>query len=482
VTTSKSRLLGIVYEAGNFQPLLLVAQAGARSGAFDMILWSPYALPDGDRYREEAAAAGSCYVEETTKQGSLADIHGPLSGWLSAKPARLPVRKAPKRLKLFSTMSPVEQVMAALNQNLQQAALRSADLCERRTRFCEDWLVRLGIDAILFAEDNIERDSFAWIAAARRRNIRTVVTSYGALSASEAETAYARSPAHQVDGVALKLVRKHLPRWLRQGDGYAITRLPFIELLGRESFGLAPFDPWLVNSNGADVIALESRAMADIYGRCGFPREQLKPIGHPLHDRLARVHSQRTELRQQLAHKHGHDPAGQLIVVALPPNQLGHRPSPFATYRDLMETFAVMPSRLTGAAVIVSPHPNMANAEKQQLVAIGGKLEDKSAAELLPLADLYLACVSSTIKWALGLGIPVIDFDCHGYKYTDYRALEQVRSVDTVEGLASALESWLNETERSQLEMAARCGAAEWGEIDGNALDRLVGLCLGNTP
>lgn len=480
--SSKPRLLGIVYEPGNFQPLRLVAQEGARSGQFDMILWSPYALPEGDRFRQEALAAGSLYVEEATSLGSLADIHSPLSSWLSGKPARLPVGLPGRRHGLFAATPPAEKVMAALDKDRQDAVRRAADLCERRTRFCEDWLVRLGVDGILFAEDNVERDSFAWIGAARRRGIRTVVISYGALSANEAEAAYANSPAHQIEGPDLDLIRKHLPRWLRQGDGYAITRLPFTEMLGREIFGLVPFNPWLVNSNGADAIALESRAMEKTYRSFGFPASQLKAVGHPLQDRLANVRSQRMELRAELAERHGHDPSAPLIVVAMPPDQLGNRPSPFENYSDLMAAFAILPASLTGAAVVVSPHPNITGEQKQQIVGLGGKLADMSAAELLPLADLYLTCVSSTIKWALGLGIPVIDFDCYGYNYTEYLDLPQVKSVTTVQGLSTALEGWSDAGQHERLETAARNGSAEWGEIDGNALQRLIGLCLGETP
>lgn len=477
----KKRLLGIVYEPGNFQPMRLVAQSGAESGKFDMILWSPYALAGGDQYREEALAAGSLYVEETTKLGSLADIHSPLSSWLTGKPARLPLEPPTKRQRFFATPAPAEKVMAALDPERRQEVLRAADLCERRARFCEDWLVKLGIDAILFAEDNVERDSYAWITAARRRRIRTVVTSYGALSATEAEAAYANSPAHQIIGEELALVRKHLPRWLRQGEGYAITRLPFVEMMGRELFGLAPFDPWLVNSNGVDAIALESRSAARIYGSYGFPADQLQPVGHPLHDRLAEVRSQRMELRAELAARHGYDPSAPLIVVAMPPDQLGSRPSPFGSYLELMEAFALIPERLTQAAVIVSPHPNISDQDKQALIARGAKLEDTSVANLLPLADLYLACVSSTIKWALGLGIPVIDFDCYSYRYSEYRSLPQVESVETTAELKAALEKWSIPEERARLEDAARKESAEWGEIDGHALERVVGLTIGNS-
>ena len=478
MTTYKPRILGIIYEAGNFNPLLALAKRGQKSGEFDMMLWSPYALPEGERYRSEAIQAGSVYIEETTSVGSLGDIHGVLSSWLSVKPPRLPVQAGDSKSRIFQHKSAADKILMGLNPDDRLDCLRAADLCERRTRFCEDWLVRLGIDTVLFAEDNVERDSFAWIAAARRRGVKTVVSSYGALSAQEAETAYAHSSSHQLEPRHQQAVRKHLPHWVRQGADYMITRLPFSELMGRELFGTAPFDPWLVNSNGADHLALESDAMVKIYLDHGFQSGQLIALGNPMHDRLAHIREQRQDQRTQLAQRHGFNPESPLIVVAMPPDQRSTRPCPFDSYEQIMEAFGQCPEHETGAAVIVSPHPNMNQDQKDSFILKGGHLEHVSVAELLPLADLYIACVSSTIKWALGLGIPVIDFDCYGYNYPDYHQLPQVLSVSTKEDFLAGLTDWHSPEKRASLEAAATNGAAKWGGIDGNCLERLETLCL----
>lgn len=475
------RILGLVYEVGNFQPLHMIAEAGRQSGCFDMLLWSPYCFAEGEEFRARAQQVGSDYIEEATNTGGLANIHGMLSGWLTARPMRLPVsnRRAPQERAIAD--QPAEQLFASLSDDLRQDCLREEDLFLRRVAFCEDWLVRLGIDAVLFSEDNIERDSAAWIMAARRRGILSVVTSYGALSAQEAEHAYAASPAHQLDPALLGPVREHLPKWLREGDGYQITRLPFSQMMGRELAGAEAFDPWLVNCQGADVIGLESESLRDTYLDHDFAasQSQLQVIGNPMLDKLALSSAELMQRRQALGQVHGFDPQDRLIVVALPPNEFGRRASPFDDYMALVSTYCLEPARICGCTILASPHPNLSDDDKARIREAGVTLVDNSVAEILPLAELYVACVSSTIKWALALGIPVIDFDAYGFNYPDYLPVQQVASVQSREAYCQALENWAISSERARLQELAVADKQRWGLVDGQAIGRLIDMCLG---
>ncbi len=465
------RLLYVVYEPGHFQVGLMLASRGRSSGRFDVVMWSPYGLPEGDRYRQEAQSAGSVYIEEATPAGGLADIRTPLSGWLHPGPSRLPLPFDPEPANGGA-------VFSKLPEQDRYEVLRAADRVERRVRFCEDWLVMLGVDVVVFAEDNVERDSYGWVHAARRRGIRTLVISYGALAAHEAVTAYRGSHAHALDPKRADLVRRYMPRWLAEGDGYVIARLPFIEALAREMSGTAPFDPWLVNTGRVDAIAVESRAMADTYAKHGFPEAMLKPVGHPLHDRLADVAREREARRSALAARHGLAQDRPLVLVAMPPDQLPGRPCPYPDYKGVVSAFSRLPTELAGASVVVSPHPNISPDGRALIRGCGVALEEQSAADLIPLCDLYVTCVSSTIKWALACGIPILDYDCYGYHYPDYVALPQVMTARDDAQFREHLSAFRRVESRAELAAVARENAACWGCIDGRALDRLVQLCV----
>ena len=482
--TAKKRLLCIVYEPGNFHVWLRLAKHGVESGEFDSILWSPYSLPDSAHYQAEALAAGTIYVEETTPTGGLADIFTPLSGWLSAKPVRLPNDLEPRLAGAVAPIveSPIglqfDSLLSELPQWDRYEALCSVDRVRRRIYFCEDWLVRLGIDAVVLAEDNVERDSYGWISSAKRRRIRTVVLSYGAISDQEAITAYSGSASHTVSAIQARLIRQYIPKWLAEGDGFVITRLPLTEAIARELTNTAPFNPWLVNTGHADVLAVESVAMKQAYLKFGFQDAKLKPIGHPVQDTLAVVARERLERRASLFAKNNLRTDRALAVVAMPPNQFSSRPCVYRHYADLISAFARLPSVIAGVSVVVSPHPNMSEEERELIRATGAVLVETTVADLLPLADIYISSVSSTIKWALGCGIPVIDFDCYGYGYRDYFDLPQVISASDEAEFRSALRRFGNHEDRTQLVALARSGAERWGKFDGRATDRLVELML----
>ncbi len=478
----QKRLLCIVYEPGNFQPWLNLARRGVECGDFDVILWSPYSLPESVRYQAEALAAGTVYVEETTPAGGLADIFTRLSGWLSAKPVRLPddlqsMLLGPAAVSASVNIAPQAEALAAeLPQQERYAVLCAVDRVRRRIHACEDWLVRLGIDAVILAEDNVERDSYGWIEGARRRRIRTVVSSYGAISAQEAVNAYKYSPDHALSPCRAALIRRCLPNWLAEGEDFAITRLPFHEMLARELTGVAPFNPWLVNSGHADVIALESTAMEWSYRQLGFPSCQLKAIGHPLQDVLAKVASEREVTRAALDAQYHLQPELPLAVVAMPPDQLATRQGEYQQYNDLVRAFACLPAELAGVNVLVSPHPNISAEGRALIRASGAALIESSVSDVLPVADLYVASVSSTIKWALGCGIPVINYDCYRYGYSDYVGLPQVISVTDEAAFRVALQRFGDPEQRMQLADWARQSAGYWGGFDGRATERLIEL------
>ena len=100
-----------------------LARHGHESGEFDVILWSPYSLPESARYQAEAIAAGTVYVEETTSTGGLADIFTRLSGWLSAKPVRLP---NDLESKLSGTATPFVKSATVLQADRKSTRLNSS--------------------------------------------------------------------------------------------------------------------------------------------------------------------------------------------------------------------------------------------------------------------------------------------------------------------------------------------------------------------
>lgn len=477
------RIFFVVYEPANAEVGLMLAERGRASGAYDVVMWSPYGLPNAEATAARATAAGSVYIQEYTATGGLADIWTPVSGWLTSKPHRLPVDEdaasVEERRAIEATLADLVEAWGEAGRERLLSVRRAADADLRRMAFCEDMLVRLGVDALVLAEDNVERDSHAWIRAARRRAIPSTVVTYGTLSPTEAENAYRRSPAHAVEPLERGILARRLGRWLRVGPDYAITRLPLEQALGRELAGFVTRDPWLVNTGAVDRIAVESEGSRAAYLAAGFDAERVITTGHLFHDRLARDPETRASGRAALAERHGLSLDRPWLVVAMPPNQCDHRPvDRDAGFPDLVRRFCDLPAEITGFEVVVSPHPNLLGPDRELVRSAQGTLVEVPVADLLGLADAYLACVSSTISWALALGLPTIDYDCYRYRYEDKAGEPGLVTARDADSLVRALRALADPSERERWRSASAARASWWGLTDGLASDRIVDLVL----
>ena len=51
-------------------------------------------------------------------------------------------------------------------------------------------------------------------------------------------------------------------------------------------------------------------------------------------------------------------------------------------------------------------------------------------AEMVPASDIYVASISSTIRWAITCGKPVVNYDVYRYRYTDFLAVPGVLATE----------------------------------------------------
>ena len=324
------------------------------------------------------------------------------------------------------------------------------------------------------AEDNPERDSAIWISAARSRGCRTVIISYGDLDVNEALSAYSQSEAHLVPENLVGGMRSVMPEWMAQAGEKWISRLPYAQAIARVLTHCTATNPWVVNSGPVDAIGVESPAMRDVYRQLGIPSDHLHVVGHPVKDLLHQKLVQHTSRRRQFGGSQTHGTPS--VVVAIPTDYTDLRSTEFGGYASVQDAFLYPLRDILQANIIVSLHPNAKEAHRERLIGLGFQVAREPLVEILPLCDLYVASVSSTIKWALGCGIPVLNYDVYEYHYEQYRTSQAVRTVSTIEDYRDALRSWQEEEPRSEWIAAARSVAGYWGPIDGQSTNRVLRL------
>ncbi len=341
----------------------------------------------------------------------------------------------------------------------------------RQRREAEALLDRVRPDLLVFAEDNVEFETGVVIGAGHRRGIPSVVLPYTSGNAREAAESYYDQPDLQAGRFRNRLLSFFRPQWLHLHRGRWLVRLSAGRALVRHWAKVAPPLPWVLNSGQADAIALENEALLDSSLRAGLPRHQLVVTGSLRLDDLANSSDGATGRRRRLLWELGLPEQGRVLLCGLPPNQ---RPEArtgceFGSYGELLDFWLATFSRLPDCNVLINPHPRCAPHEVERLRAQGVAVVTGDIAHLIPLCDVYVACVSATITMAVACGKPVVNYDAYHYHYDDFDGCPLVDTVHTRAEFPVSLASALAQAAEAEPH-------AYWGLVDGLAGKRLLTL------
>jgi hypothetical protein len=470
-------LLYVIYEAGNVGPALDLCATLQANRAVRCILYCPYYLPDTEAYIQRARALGVAYVHEATALGGDALVHEQLqaAGFPPVLPHAVELPKPIIQWQAFALY-----LLRWMAKDLADAVCDWISHYRTRLEIARSVLHRLNASRVILPEDNVERDSACWTTAIHSRGGRSQVISYGSVTPHEFALAYWGNPEHAIRSKADRFFSIVRPRWKMTYSGRSLHRLPTARAIAMELLGLAPARPWVVNTGRVDDILVESEFMRDLFTRHGIARRRIQVTGTAPLDALASMqphsHTSRLELLQQL----GCDPAKKVLVCAMPPNQYPGRKSPgFSSYAELVRAWSdALAAGNDYFNLIISPHPSMSEQDLACLQAMGGRIQLGSVMNLLPLADLYVASVSSTIKWALACGKPVVNYDCYQYHYSDYAGIAQVHTVHDASDSRALLKRFTEPEFLTAQTKVARERAAYFGSLDGHAKQRMTSILL----
>lgn len=466
-------ILCIIYEAGNVSGALALARHYQVRQDRRVILWSPYHLPETDSYREQAMALGAEYVYEATPQGGdalPADQLG-MAPFVPVLVVDCPAER--RRLHYFRRAA----ALLAWCWRGWRLGDYSAEVARLKRSIAMKHAICQALDVIqvILPEDNIRRDSAQWIAAARLAGTRSSILTYGVLSVDEAEKYFRRRADHYPPLLLGWLCRLLLPWWVRPAGWRYFLPLPLAPALAHEALGLTPRDPWVVNTGAYDRIAVESEKLRDDYIRIGVDRFRVVVIGHPQLDRIHTAGQSAIWRRGEFLRRQGLPEDTRIIVCALPPNQYPGWPAPdFADYDALVTGWLDLLGGIGKTALIVSLHPSAAPSTIRLLQQRGVCCVTGGVADVLPVADIYVACFSSTIKWALALGIPTINYDCYRFGFPDYDGEPGIGLARQPEEVRRMLVDLLQARGGKPAETARP--SAYWGLVDGKSLLRLEAL------
>ena len=331
-------------------------------------------------------------------------------------------------------------------------------------------------DLLIILEDNAQGLSGLVSYIARTRGIPYVILPDFIPNPAEPARYYYNNPNHRGDTIAGRLLRYLEPKWVIQYEGKSILRLPVQEILVQRLNGQKCIQPWILNAGYAEAVFLDSKSALQHYQKLGFRKEKLRVIGGAIEDTLYATHLERLKHRDLLNVKHSLDPEKPLIICGFPPDQYSAATDrfEFASYAEMCSNwFRVLDTVTDRANILVVPHPRLDVNLIASFCSDKIKLVEERLESILPLADLYVASISTTIRWALGLGIPVINYDSYRYHYGDFSEASGIIEMDRASDFADALVKTLSPARLSNLKALAETDSANWGKVDGGFRARL---------
>jgi hypothetical protein len=289
-------------------------------------------------------------------------------------------------------------------------------------------------------------------------------------------------PEYQASKYFNKLLVKFFPSYLYFYRGVDIVRLPACKAIWYEVLDIGAPLPWVFNSGKSDSIVVDSVAMYNFYEKAGIPSSQLRLTGMPVQDKIFQISKNKEESKHKLCIEYKLDFQKPVLLAGIFPDcfhmLFSVSTCEFESY-DEATRFWIQSIKqcIQKFNILFTVHPGISQTERGELEQLHGITiisVDTSTADVIPLCDLYITCVSSTMRWAIACEIPVIDFDFYGFGNQLPGFLPGVVCVRTRKEFLATINKLLNDDlYLLELRNFQESVAGDFGMLDGMACKRI---------
>jgi hypothetical protein len=336
--------------------------------------------------------------------------------------------------------------------------------------------------AIVVPEQTVGHAYMTLVRMVASLKLPVVVVPFTISSEKEAAVAFLRheqfEPLFSLRPRFNRIVGSLLPQWVYEHEGEKLLRWPPGGPVASWWYATAQPRPWVYNDGHATAIAAENEHMAARYRKSGIDESKIRVTGCVADDIRQAMIDRREDARREFTAEVGLELGNRKLVVAAIPPELEGVPSCVGGFAELAREVAQVGAHHPDVVTLLSLHPTIKRervAELEQYPST--RISNRTVAELIPIADLYVACASATIRQAIAAGVPVVNFDAFAFAYEDYVG---VPGVFTTTGAA---EHWktIGEllTQDAMLEKAKAAIGEEsrrWGVRGGVAGKQILAL------
>lgn len=345
----------------------------------------------------------------------------------------------------------------------------------KRNKIEKELLLKHKISLVVLAEDSEDYSTPQLVALAHKLNIKTVVFPYTFANQYEfLEDAYFHDRRVNC-GIFSYLAGALYPKWTANYKGKKLIKSTPSLIFTCELFGKSPPNPWVMSSGFSDMIAVESEFMKEYYAKAGIPRKQMLETGYPSTDDLYNIVNKREFSRRVIAAKLNLNDEKPWVLCAVPPSQWPRAGVGFESYDEFLNSFFKYLKDHNDVEVLFKFHPRDGKeAIKNLCEKYEIKFIEEDTTDLIGVCDMYIASVSSTIRWALAIGLPTINYDLYNYNYGDFDGAVDYYTVIEFDNFKKIFERMeKNKFLKNDLVLRAQ---KKFAVLDGRASERIINL------
>ena len=333
-------------------------------------------------------------------------------------------------------------------------------------------------DLLITSEDGIS-GNYWLIGAAKKRHIPCITTPFGFGTSRDLENVLSVKKQNNnlitVSGKYGKILQKKYPHWIKTGDYAGALLFPPEYIIPLEKLGITIPQPWVIQGGVSHKIAVESKKMYQHYLNENISSTKLSLTGTVYCDIIYDIIHSCQKLQESFQTSMPIQPANRSILINWPSNYDPEK-GQYSEFKDYEEaTLAVMNflKSLPNTTLTICPHPAVDKKVNDLLEHLGFSVNVHHIIELIPQHDLYISSFSSSIRYAIACGKPVVNYDFYHFSLKDYKGEPGVITLHSFHALKNEITKLLKKDAYIEAAKLQKTSAPEWGIIDGNNFSRI---------
>jgi len=316
-------------------------------------------------------------------------------------------------------------------------------------------------------------------SAARKENVIVLTNPLDRDSPRSYAMIYKSDNSLSLSGMLGRVIFKVFPKWVIEYENKRILRMSFEEVVSQEILKISPPKPWHTFGFLENIVVANNEIQQSFFSSIGVDKEKIKVVGCPELDYLAKVTAEgfNNSPRDFFANKK------PVIVCALPQTHwiAGRPEAEFQDHKEMIDTWIECLSAQSNYNIVISLHPSMPYNDYKYLDRDNLKVAREDILNLIPICSIFVACLSSTIQFAIALGKPVINYDVYRYSLEiEHLRFTKAKGTVTVLNKNDFLTEITKITSDSSyynlLAGYQKNISKEWGLVDGESMDRFTDL------